>query len=164
MDQFCRDQLEFANKLIFVKRYEEADRVLKTVLASDIGSEESLIHLRRIELMSLLGKLSEVATHYLQLSETRDDDGLSETCHIMTRMFEDPNNHAEHITSLQQVAQQYGPSPLLFFALGFGGEQQGSFERAKYNYEQCLNMDPQWYPSLFGLSQIHCKGSRRIQN
>ena len=155
MDQFCRDQLEFANKLIFVKRYEEADRVLKAVLASDIGLEESLIHLRRIELMSLLGKLHEVAIHYLQLSETRDDDGLSETCHIMTRMFEDPNNHAEHITSLQQVAQQYGPSPLLFFALGFGGEQQGSFERAKYNYEQCLNMDPQWYPSLFGLSQIH---------
>jgi hypothetical protein len=59
MDQFCRDQLEFANKLIFVKRYEEADRVLKAVLASDVGSEESLIHLRRIELMSLLGKLNE---------------------------------------------------------------------------------------------------------
>jgi hypothetical protein len=27
MDQFCREQLEFANKLIFVKRYEEAEKI-----------------------------------------------------------------------------------------------------------------------------------------
>ena len=42
MDQFSRDQLEFANKLIFVKRYEEADRVLQKILASPSGELESL--------------------------------------------------------------------------------------------------------------------------
>ena len=55
MDQRCRDQLEFANNLIFVKQYEEADRVLRDILLSKHGAEESLVHLRRIELMSLMG-------------------------------------------------------------------------------------------------------------
>ena len=49
MDQRCRDQLEFANKLIFVKQYEEANRVLRDILVTNEGAEESLIHLRRMK-------------------------------------------------------------------------------------------------------------------
>jgi len=155
MDQISRDQLEFANKLIFVKRYDEADRVLKQLISSPEGCEESLVHLRRIELMSLLGRLPELSAEYLNKSDRGDDDGLSKTCYVLTRMFEDPNNHSEHLSRLQSIAQEFGPSPILWFSLGFAGEQQGSFDRAKYHYEQSLAMDPQWYPSLFGLSQIH---------
>ena len=65
MDHYCRNQLDLANKLIFVKHYEEADRVLRDVLSSKLGMEEAIIHLRRIELMSLLGKLSEIKKLFL---------------------------------------------------------------------------------------------------
>ncbi|MEI6832620.1 MAG: tetratricopeptide repeat protein [bacterium] len=155
MDQNTREQLEFANKLIFVKRYEEADGVLRDILASSTSSDDTLIHLRRIELMSLLGRLPELSGQYLQQSQQSHDDGLSKICFVIIRMFENPDRHADHITELQAVSADFGPSALLSFALGFAGEQQGSFDRARYHYEHCLTMDPQWYPSLFGLSQIH---------
>ena len=155
MDQHCRERLDFANKLIFVKRYEEADRVLRDVLASDAGCEESLIHLRRIELMSLLGRIHELKAHYTEQAQTRDDEGLSKICLVLTSMFADSSNPSEHMTLLHSVAQEHGPSSILFFAMGFGAEQQGNNERAKYNYEQSVALDQQWYPSLFGLSQIH---------
>lgn len=155
MDQHSREQLEFANKLIFVKRYEEADAVLRGVLVSFQGSTEALIHLRRIELMSLLGRLPEISSYYLQQSQQDGDHGLAKVCFVIIKMFESPDSHAEHIAELQSILADFGPSALLSFALGFAGEQQGSFDRAKHHYEQSLAIDPQWYPSLFGLSQIH---------
>lgn len=155
MDQRCRDQLEFANKLIFVKQYEEADRVLRDILVTNEGSEESLIHLRRIELMSLMGRAHELKAHYGQLAQERDDDGLSRTCLVLSGMYSDPGNAADSMNQLHAIAQEFGPSPLLFFAMGFGAEQQGNNERARYNYEQSVAMDQQWYPSLFGLSQVY---------
>jgi tetratricopeptide (TPR) repeat protein len=155
MDQRCRDQLEFANKLIFVKQYEEADRVLRDILLSKQGAEESLVHLRRIELMSLMGRVHELKAHYTELAHSSDDDGMAQTCLILSGMFSDPASASEAMNELHSIAQQYGPSPLLFFAMAFGAEQQGNNERAKYNYEQSLALDPQWYPSLFGLSQVH---------
>lgn len=155
MDLYIREQLEFANKLIFVKRYEEADGVLSKILLSPNGAGESLIHLRRIELMSLLGRLTEIGNQYLQTSQQSSHDGLAKVCYIITKMFENPNNYSEHFDELQAIALNHQSSALLSFALGFAGEQQGSFERAKYYYEQSVTLDPQWYPSLFGLSQIH---------
>lgn len=155
MDQRCRDQLEFANKLIFVKQYEEADRVLREILVTNEGAEESLIHLRRIELMSLMGRAHELKAHYGQLAQERDDDGLSRTCLILCGMYSDPANASEAMNQLHAITQEFGPSPLLFFAMGFGAEQQGNNERARFNYEQSVAMDQQWYPSLFGLSQVH---------
>ena len=155
MDQHCRDQLELANKLIFVKSYEEADRVLKDALASNVGVEEAIIHLRRIELMSLLGRLPEIKKQYAKSAEERDDDGLSKTCLILSTIFEDPSNPTDYLNQLHGIAQEFGPSPLQFFAMGFASEQQGNLERAKYYYEQSVALDQQWYPSLFGLSQIH---------
>ena len=155
MDQHCRDQLELANKLIFVKSYEEADRILKDALASNFGVEEAIIHLRRIELMSLLGRLPEIKKQYAKSAEERDDDGLSKTCLILSTIFEDPSNPTAYLNQLHGIAQEFGPSPLQFFAMGFASEQQGNLERAKYYYEQSVALDQQWYPSLFGLSQIH---------
>jgi tetratricopeptide (TPR) repeat protein len=155
MDQHNRDQLEFANKLIFVKKYDEADRILREVLESNSGKEEALIHLRRIELMSLLGKLAQIKEHYKNCAEINDDDGLSQICLVLTNMFWDPNSSAELMSQLQEIGKVHGPSAILFFALGFGAEQQGSSERAKYNYEQSLSLNQQWYPSLFGLSQVY---------
>ena len=155
MDLRCKEQLEFANKLIFVKKYEEADRVLREILASPHGAEEPLIHLRRIELMSLLGKLPEIRRHYDEGINTANDDGLTETCLVLIDMFLNPNLSADHIPRLHEIVQECGPSSLMFFAMGFGAEQQGNNDRARYNYEQSIALDQQWYPSLFGLSQIH---------
>lgn len=155
MDQLCREQLEFANKLIFVKQYEEADRVLREVLANDAGSCEALIHLRRIELMSLLGRLHELKNHYAERVQFGEDRGLAKTCFILTSMFSDASHPAEHLNELHGVIQEFGPSPIACFAMGFGAEQQGNNERARYNYEQSVALDQQFYPSLFGLSQIY---------
>jgi tetratricopeptide (TPR) repeat protein len=155
MDQRCKEQLEFANKLIFVKKYEEADRVLREVLTSPKGAEESIIHLRRIELMSLLGKLNDLRGQYQDAVQTANDDGLTETCLVLIDMFINPDKADAHMARLHEIAQGYGTSAIVYFAMGFGSEQQGRHDRARYNYEQSVAIDQQWYPSLFGLSQIH---------
>jgi tetratricopeptide (TPR) repeat protein len=155
MDQHCRDQLEFANKLIFVKQYEEADLVLRELLLSKGGSHESLIHLRRIELMSLMGRSHELKSHYASLAQSHENEEIFRTCLVLCGMYADPSTGNESITLLNGIGQQYGSSALLYFALGFGAEQQGNNDRARYNYEQSVALDPQWYPSLFGLSQVY---------
>ena len=133
MDQRCKEQLEFANKLIFVKKYEEADRVLREILASPQGAEESLIHLRRIELMSLLGKLSDIRGQYQMALESANDDGLSDTCLVLIDMFTSPEKADAHMARLHDIAQVHGPSAIVYFAMGFGAEQQGRHDRARYN-------------------------------
>lgn len=155
MDQQNKDHLEFVNKLIFVKKYEEADRILREILNSKSGESDSLVHLRRIELMSLLGNLEEVKNFYEKAVEVNSDQGLSQICLTLSNMFSDPSGSAEHMNHLQQIGKTHGTSAILYFALGFGSEQLGNNERAKANYEQSIALSQEWYPSIFGLSQVH---------
>ena len=37
-------------------------------------------------------------------------------------------------------------------------ELAGNFERAQFNYEQCIKIDHSWYPSYFGLSGFYNLG------
>lgn len=152
MDQICREKLEYANKLIFVRRYEEAERLLTESLLIPDCANEPLVHLRRIELMSLLGKLPELRDHYL--SEFRSDEtSFSRLCLALVQLFLTPGQ-MEVVTELQAILQKDGPSAPLFFAMGYAAEQMGNMDRAKSFYDQSIAIEPDWYPSLFGLSQV----------
>ncbi len=148
------EKFEFVNKLIFVKKYEEADRILRELLNSKSGCDDALVHLRRIELMSLLGNMEEIKAFYDKAVQA-SGDMLAAVCQTLSQMFADPTKAVEHMTTLQSIGKTQGTSPILFFALGFCSEQMGNNERAKANYEQSIALSQDWYPSIFGLSQVH---------
>lgn len=152
MDQLCREKLEAANKLIFVRRYDEAERVLAESLLIPNCSQEPLVHLRRIELSSLLGRLPELREQYLA-ENRRDSSHFSRLCLALVQLFMNPGER-EIVAELQALLQEHGASAPLYFAMGYAAEQAGNMERARTFYDQSIAMEPDWYPSLFGLSQV----------
>ena len=58
--------LEEANKLIFVKAYNEAEDILKQLVEGDEGYCDPLIQLRRIELAAKLDKLTPLRREFEQ--------------------------------------------------------------------------------------------------
>jgi tetratricopeptide (TPR) repeat protein len=154
MDQNVKEHLEFANKLIFVKKYDEAERVLREALTSPDGAFSPMLHLRRIELMSLLGRLPELKRIYASTETTAENTALIESCAILTEVFMNPGESGSNLARLQRHSQEHGASELVFFAMGYCAEQSGEYQRAKAFYEQCISLDPQWYPGVFGLSQV----------
>lgn len=152
MDQLCREKLEQANKLIFVRRYEEAERVLTESLLIPDCANEPLVHLRRIELMSLLGRLPELRDEYL--NENRNNQSSFSRLYLaLVQLFLAPGDLSV-AAELQSIMQEHGASAVLFFALGYASEQIGNMERARTFYDQSIAIEPDWYPSLFGLSQV----------
>ncbi|MCX6123780.1 MAG: tetratricopeptide repeat protein, partial [Proteobacteria bacterium] len=153
MDLICREKLEFANKLIFVRRYEDAERFLQECLMLPGCALEPLVHLRKIELMSLLGRLPEISGYYARHSSDAKQPSMRLFA-IIAELF-GQNTSAESTAQLQSYLKLNGPSCLAYFALGYASEQAGLADRARSCYEQSITLDPDWYPSLFGLSQVH---------
>jgi tetratricopeptide (TPR) repeat protein len=153
MDSICREKLEFANKLIFVRNYDEAERVLlECSMLPDAGSE-SLLHIRRIELMSLLGRVSEISVIYNR--EASDPSkSYARLYALIARLFS-LESQAETVAEIQNYVRTFGVSAVSCFALGYASEQSGDLEKAKAYYEQSISIDPEWYPSIFGLSQVY---------
>ena len=148
-------KLEEANKLIFVKRYSDADAVLSDLVASDDGRDEALVHLRRIELATMLKSLDRLRHSYMQLLETSSNPGLIETCIAMIQQQGDMLSPSEVAGQFQEIIRQYGASAAAYYGIGYSMEQLGSYERAVFNYQQALNIDPCWVIAYFGLSQVY---------
>ena len=148
-------KLEEANKLIFVKRYNDAEAVLSDLVASDDGRDEALVHLRRIELATMLKSLDRLRHTYMQLLQTAPNPGLIETCIAMIQQQGDMLSPSEVAGQFQEIIRQHGASAAAYYGIGYSMEQLGSYERAVFNYQQALNIDPGWVIAYFGLSQVY---------
>lgn len=152
MDDFFKEQLETANKLIFVRAYSEAEQVLNDALESPGHERAGLLHLRRIELKSLLGKLDELKDRYARES-SRKNQPETQFYHSLTRLFlgEDVE---ELVSVFKGFVSHRDLQAMALFALGYAAEQLGQFEKSKQLYQKSISDDPTWYPSYFGMSQV----------
>ncbi len=155
MDKVVEQKLEEANKLIFVKRYHEAERILDDVTQSAAGRGELLVHLRRIELAAMLKKLDKLRTTYQRQLASAQDTLVAEVCIALAEQHGEFVPPTESVATFQELMKEHGPLAVAFYGIGYGMEQQGNYERAEYNYEQALTLDPGWIVAYFGLSQIH---------
>jgi tetratricopeptide (TPR) repeat protein len=153
MHKDCKEKLDQANKLIFVRRYEEAQRLLNDALRLPECAAEGLVHLRRVELMSLLGKLPELEDQYRREIQQKGDK-TGRLFHLICRLFSMDHGDDLHSELIHHL-QDFGPSAGIYFALGYEAEQSENLDRAKAYYEQSIAQDPDWFPSLFGLSQVN---------
>src|SRR5690349_11799420 len=96
-------KLEEANKLIFVKRYGEAEKLIDEIVASPEGSAELIIHLRRIELAAMLKKLDKLRTQYQRELKSGSDHQIDEVCLALVEQHGDFVSAAESINTFQEI-------------------------------------------------------------
>lgn len=155
MRKAVEQKLEDINKLIFVKRYSEAEKRLDALIESEEARDEILIHIRRIELGSMLKKLDRLKSQYIKNLKKNTSDLTSELCLSFIEQQEETPNHSELVNAFQEIMRQHGQLAAAYYGIGFSLEQQGNYERAVFNYEKCVALEPSWYIAYFGLSQIY---------
>jgi Tfp pilus assembly protein PilF len=164
-----REQLLNANKLIFVKAYGEAEAVLDRISHDPKGRLDILIHLRRIELAQMLGNLPELRQSMLQnftrISATLSPEAREQADVVFELTMALADQHsgnvapADAMIRFQDLLKIHKPHPAIHYGLAFALEGLGNNERAIWHYEQSIQIDPEWYPSYFALSQLHYQKS-----
>jgi len=149
------NRLIWANKLIFVHKYEEAYGVLTELTDAEEGSDSLLAHLRRIELAAKLKKLPLLEKQFNKKLESNPKNYGVRLCLVMIKQLGEFIEPEQAVAEYQEVLNEDPTNAAAYYCIGFSLEMMGEIERAIYNYEQSINHDADWYPSYFGLSQLH---------
>ncbi len=157
LDKTSQDILGTANKLIFVKEFKKAARLLDELLAHrKIVNTQSLIHLRRIELHCRLSQEKTLRERYNEDLLNHDiDPYMGELCIAMIDQHSQSVSSKSSIKTYSDLILKYGESAAAYYGIALALDLESNTERAIFNYEQSIHKDPNWYPSYFGLSQIY---------
>lgn len=147
--------LEEVNKYIFVRQYEKAIDKIENLIQRDSLKNNILLHLRRIELYTRLSKHEELHKIYTKGLSTDSNNQTDIISLTLLELLSETISPSEAASRFQNHILQFGNNPACFYGIGFSMEVMKNAERAIYNYEQCINIDPNWYPAYFGLSQIY---------
>lgn len=148
-------QLDFVNKLIFVKEYKRAQDIIEELITSEHYATDPLVHLRRIELGTKLNSLENLLLQYQAEVEKSSNNNIAKICSVLVQQHGEMIDPEDAIAEFQSIMKSDGPHAAIYYGIAFSLEMTGNFERALYNYQQCTNLDHNWYPSYFGISQIH---------
>ncbi len=154
MQEKLKEQFELANKMIFVKAYDRGKSIFDAMLTNvPINDENLIVHLRRIELSAKLNETDQLIRDYKEIEQT--DSGLfSQVCVLLCQQYGELSAPTEILKKYQLLLQEHGPHHCLYFGLGLTHEMQENWSKAKFYYEQSIQLNINWYPSLFGLSQV----------
>ena len=141
-------ELEEANKLIFIRNYDAAKEILTRLLAEHKTS--LLLHLRYIELEVKLGEVDNLHSFYQQ----QENALVREAGKVMIEQFSGKHSPPALIKRCRALIKKHGESAFAWYGIAFNQERMGDYDRAVSSYEKSLELDPDWYPSYFGLSQI----------
>ncbi|MCX6128438.1 MAG: hypothetical protein NTX25_05155 [Proteobacteria bacterium] len=147
-------QVDEVNKYIFVKAYDRAERMLEDLVLSERFRDDILLHLRRIELATKLDKLQHLRRIYETMVQEQPESVVGRIALILTEQHGELIENKEALLRLQVLLRLVGQHPAIYYAIGFCMEIENNLERARFSYEQCINLDPSWYPGYFGLSQV----------
>ena len=149
------EQLKEANKLIFVKEYHEAEKIINGMLHESDYYPNLLIHLRSIELSVRVNKIEELREFYRERLGKDQDDMVADIGLALLEQHGEIITPLEAVARFQELLKKYGADSAISYGIGFSMEVASNFDRALYNYEQCISLDPSFYPGFFGLSQVH---------
>lgn len=151
-----KEKLEEANKLIFVKKYNKAATIIDDILNSKEGILYLPAHLRRIELAVRLKDVEHMRDQYIDhLEHNRMDKITAKLCIALAEQHGELVSHMDSIAHFDSIMKEHGEQAVAYFGIALSLESQGNYDRAIYSYQQSLKIDPSWYPSYFGLSQIY---------
>lgn len=148
--------LEQANRLIFAKQYPQAKSTLEPLIEDVSENANLLAHIRYIELLT---KEDGVSPHCSLLKEKLKNHPSKklELIILLCNIFDEKQSYQEGIDSLHSYIKENGKDAVAYYGIGHCLENIGELKRAQQSYEQSLSMNPKWYPSLFGISQVNYK-------
>ncbi len=155
MEDVLKAKLDEANKLIFVRQYRPAEKILGDLLAMPAGDAALVLHLRNIELMSKLNRLPELQRTYAGRLKRNPQDHVALIGIALVEHFGEQVPVIETVGRFQDIIRNHGPTAASHYGLALAMESQGNIDRAIFNYEQSIALDSQWFPSFFGLSQLN---------
>lgn len=145
------EALEHINKLIFVQAYEKAWELLKNLGHDSPG--DPIIELRRIEL-SLKNKESDQLIKEYEQQEQSTGNSIYTALKNIAMFFSERQPPMEASLALQGLLKNQ-PSALVYYGIATALDAEGQHERALYNYNQSIKVDPDFYPAFFGISQVY---------
>lgn len=149
------------NKLIFVKKYAEANSCLQEHIHQKVHEDSLIAHHRYMELNIKLQNSEQVMITYDQLFQSNKEDPLIESLHITASYYTgtiDPLITTERINEYLKYNEK---NSLLSCTLGHALEDQDMLNEAIQEYESCIYLDSSWYPGYFGLSQAYYKAGNK---
>lgn len=155
MDKTIMQSLEDINKYIFVKKYQKSAKLLDELIASQAENLSLLVYLRRIELASKLDEIEALKEQYsLKIKKGGLAEDIGALCLALLDQQGELVSPTESIQRFSDLMEKYGESAAAYYGLGYAFDTLDNYERAIYSYKQSLKLDPDWYPSYFGLSQV----------
>lgn len=148
-------KLNEANKCIFVKDYEQAEAILEELVRSPQFTDDLLIHLRRIELASKVDKLEELVDIYANQSQENPKNLTYKLAYLFSEQHTDNISNKDALERYQEILRSEGPHAGIYYGIGYCHEIESNLDRSRKAYEQCLNLDSNWHPAYFGLSQVY---------
>ena len=146
--------LEKANKLIFVKQYDEAATLIEDLILDPEIYDDILVHLRRIELATKRDQLPELRNEYFALLEKNPNSYTDQISLCLVEQHGEMADGDEIIARVRHLLSKSGTNSGAYYCIAFCAEVKGDFDQALKMYEQCVETDPSWYPGYFGMSQI----------
>ncbi len=151
MNKKNTEALEQINKLIFVQAYEKAWELLNDLVQESPG--DPVIELRRIEL-SLKNKESDQLIKEYSQQEQSTGNSIYVALKNIAMFFSERESPMEASLALQGLIKNEA-SALVYYGIATALDAEGQHDRALYNYNQSLKIDPEFYPTYFGISQVY---------
>lgn len=150
-------ELQRINKLIFVQDYEKAKRKTDELACKDPAKYDPFLQHRRIELAGKIGSSAknQLDQEFSSNQEKGDEKGkIFKYFLILNELHNNADSDLESIGKLlEKDVQQQRQDFLLFYTLGFCRELAQNWLSARHYYQKSLELNPDWYPACFGLSQ-----------
>lgn len=153
--------MDDANKLIFVKKYDEANKQLQASLNDKIDEESLIAHHRYIELNIKLQKSQEVMQRYDGLYQKNPTNPLTKSLHIIASLFTNTIDSEKALELIESFLSDHDNNVLISYTFAYALEEQDKVKEAIIEYEKCIYLDPTWYPAYFGLSQVYYKAGNK---
>src|SRR5690606_11063162 len=102
-----------------------------------------------------VGSVDQIKKEYREFLKSPETDALGNLYLIMVDQYSSGNVPSDIIARYQEHMKEHATSAACFYGIGFALEAMGSFDRAKFNYDEAVRIDSNWYPCYFGLSQIY---------
>lgn len=154
-DQIIR-LMERANKSIFVKKFEEASKILELITSDGNGKDYLLAHLRRIELSCRLDNIEGLKENYNQKILSHElHEHTGALCLAFVNQQGNLVSTQESFAAFETIIKKWGKTAAACFGLGFCYELLEDYSNALEYYEISVSLDPNWVPSYFGMSQIY---------
>jgi len=154
MEFLKNSQFQYANRLIFVKKHQEAEEILFKLASSFCDYEYSLIELRRIELAVYCSKLYFFENFYKNKFIEKKNEIIYYILLTFVKQLLFKITVKDSYLVYNKIILDGHKNSIIYYLLGMS-QQSFDLDAAQISFIHSLHIREDFYPSHFALSQIY---------